>query len=312
MYNEISRAEILFREAGQMTHLHTSPIENGLIFMDRQDYVMVTNWIAISAAKVGCRILAYALMSNHFHFIIEGPRDAVIAFFEDLMARMKRYYIRHRKSTEIIDAIIPGMTPISDLRQLRNEIAYVIRNPFVVREDVNPLAYEWCTGYLYFNPLLDTSGVPVSELKGRALRSFTKSRQENMLDLGITIKDGMANPASFVDYRRAMDFFDNARQFVMWVFKNVEGQVETALKLGELPHLNDEELLSLSFKLCRSMFKAPSIRDLPLEKKKALALKLKNEYGASNGQVARCTNLSLAIVNAMFPMAVKQGCRQRI
>lgn len=305
MYNEISRAEILFRDAGQMTHLHTAPIEDGLIFMAREDYVLACNWIAISAKKAGCRILAYALMSNHMHFIVEGPLASVAAFFEDLKARMRNYYKWHGRAS-VVDAIVLGMTRIENLRQLRNEIAYVVRNPFVVREDVNPLAYEWCSGYLYFNPLLDTGGIPASELKGRALRSFTGSRSPEILDPGILVKEGMANPASFVDYRRTMEFFDNARQFVMWIFRNVEGQVETAKRLGELPQLNDEETASLAFKLCRSMFQEASIRNLPEEKKKTLALKLKNVYGASNGQIARCVGLALRMVDAMFPLAVSR------
>ena len=93
----------------------------------------------------------------------------------------------------------------------------------------------------------------------------------------------------------------------MHVFKNVEGQVETAIRLGELPLLNDEELLSLTFKLCRSLFRTQTPKELSLENKKQLALKLKNEYGASNGQVSRCSNLPLPVVNAMFPLAAKRN-----
>lgn len=137
------------------------------------------------------------------------------------------------------------------------------------------------------------------------MREFTCSRILTGLDPKLLIKEGVANPASFVDYERTMEFFGSARKFIMQVFKNVEGQVETALRLGELPLLNDEELLSLTFKLCRSLFRTQTPKELSLENKKRLALKLKNEYGASNGQVARCSNLAPAIVNEMFPLAAK-------
>lgn len=117
--------------------------------------------------------------------------------------------------------------------------------------------------------MLDKGGVSAATLKGRALREFTRSRLLDEIDSRILVKDGVANPASFVDYERAMEFFDNARQFVMWVLKNVVN----------------------------------SPKDLPLEKKKQLALKLKNEYYGSNSQVARCANLPISVVDTMFPLS---------
>ena len=304
MVDYYSRPEALFMQAQSFFHLHTTPIEDDIVIRSEKEYSLVNNMIAIAAVRNDCKILAYAIMSNHFHFILEGLREDCLAFFEDIKTQMMHYFVRHGRGT-VIKRIQPGMTPIQTLKQLLNEIAYVIRNPFVVREDVNPLAYRWCSGFLYFNPLLDKGGIPASRLKGRALREFTCSRILTGLDPKLLIKEGVANPASFVDYERTMEFFGSARKFIMQVFKNVEGQVETALRLGELPLLNDEELLSLTFKLCRSLFRTQTPKELSLENKKRLALKLKNEYGASNGQVARCSNLAPAIVNEMFPLAAK-------
>ena len=224
--------------------------------------------IAISALRAGCKILAFAIMSNHLHFILEGSKADCMAFFEDLYAQLYRLFRRYGKG-DLVKRMHPGLTPITSLKQLRDEIAYVIRNPFVVRYDVNPFSFRWCSGFLYFNSMLDKGGVSAATLKGRALREFTRSRLLDEIDSRILVKDGVANPASFVDYERAMEFFDNARQFVMWVLKNV----------------------------------ANSPKDLPLEKKKQLALKLKNEYYGSNSQVARCANLPISVVDTMFPLS---------
>lgn len=302
MYYQFSQPEIRFREAKHFLHLHTTPIEDDVIFTDEKDFILVNNMIAISALRTGCKILAFAIMSNHLHFILEGANAECMAFFEDLYAQLYRLFRRYGKG-DLVKRMRPGLTPITTLKQLRDEIVYVIRNPFVVRHDVNPFAYRWCSGFLYFNPMLDKGGVSAATLKGRALREFTRSRLLDKIDSRILVKEGVANPASFVDYERAMEFFDNSRQFVMWVLKNVEGQVETALKYGEIPNLNDEEMTSITFKICKSVFLVSSPKELPLDKKKQLALKLKNEYYASNSQIARCANLQVSVVDTMFPLS---------
>ena len=48
------------------------------------------------------------------------------------------------------------MVDIEDKWQFQNELAYIVRNPFVAMKDVNPLAYPWCSGYLYFNAKEET------------------------------------------------------------------------------------------------------------------------------------------------------------
>ena len=285
-----------------MFHLSTEPIEDAVVFASEADFITANNLIALAISCSNCVLLAMAIMSNHLHFILEGTREECLAFFENLRFRLQKVFVRGGKGG-IIARMNPGLVLINDLSQLQDEIAYVIRNPFVARTDVNPFAYKWCSGYLYFNQFLDNGGVPANRLKGRALREFTHSKADAVLPVAILVLNGVANPASFINYKRAESFFDNARQFIMKVLKNIEGQIEAAGRHGELPHLNDEEMFVLSCKICRFVFKVNSPKELTEGDKKKLALKLKNEYGASNGQVARCANLSLAIVNGMFPLS---------
>lgn len=303
MFGILSPIEELFNSSGPFFHLYTRGIEDEVVFASEKDYAMVNNIIALAISQSNCRILAMAIMSNHLHFILEGSPETCLSFFELIIVQLRRYYIRHGNG-RAIEQMKPELQPISNLMQLRNEIAYVIRNPFVARNDVNPLAYKWCSGYLYFNPLLDTSGIDLNSLSMRAFYTFSGSRLlEKPAEGAILVKDGVANPASFIDYKRAMSFYEDARQFLYFVFKNIEGQIETSRRLGELPKLNDPEMLSLSFKLCRTMFRAASPKELSDDKKKKLALKLKNEFCASNKQIARCASLSLSEVNELFPLS---------
>ena len=95
----------------------------------------------------------------------------------------------------------------------------------------------------------------------------------------------------------------------MWTLKNLEGQVETASRHGELPHLNDDEILRLSLAICKKQFKVAGPKMLAEDDKKLLAVKFKNDYSASKGQIARCANLSPQAVNTLFPLSTPQKQR---
>lgn len=301
-YFDETLAEQAFRDAPSMFHLYTKPLETDTLFYLQQERKVALNYIAIARYKSGCSLLAYSIMTNHFHFILMGKREQVLDFYE-LFIQLFRNYLSHHGRAFKPGSLEPGITPIENLKQLRNEIAYVIRNAFVVDPNVNVFADPWSTGHLYFNPLLEQGGIPASSLKGRGLREFTKSRMITKIDQMIYVKDGVAQAWSFVDYKKVESFYDNARQFVNSILKNVEAQVETALRYGEDPALNDEEMWPIVFTLCREKFRAEKPTLLELTDKKQLALVLKNKYHSSNKQLARLTGLSLKDVDAMFPLA---------
>ena len=198
----------------------------------------------------------------------------------------------------------PGLKTITSLRQLRNEIAYVLRNPFVVNPEVNVFAYPWTSGNLYFNSFLECEGVPANTLSVRELRRITIMRNLPEIDSSIYFKNGVAQSWSFVDYKFAESFFDNARQFIFCVLRNVEGQIEAALNCGEIPVLCDDELIPHVYKLCSERFRADSPSALDNSAKKQLALMLKKTFYSSNKQIARLAKLPLADVNTLFPFSV--------
>ena len=57
--------ERLFRESGPFFHVHTEPLETGVIFMNDEERAVALVYVAIAAMLAGVEILAYALMSNH-------------------------------------------------------------------------------------------------------------------------------------------------------------------------------------------------------------------------------------------------------
>jgi hypothetical protein len=263
--------------------------------------------MAVTAKEFHIDILAFALMSNHFHFIIRGELVDGLAFFHRLKKRLSNYFAR-RGRPGILNAVNvdPDTPAISSLTQFRNEIAYVIRNPYVARTDVNPFAYPWCSGFLYFNPLLGSlSSKSVNELSYKEKRSMTRMTNP-ILDSQFRVREGMIAAESFVNYKLVEQLIPSARKFTWWVLKNVEAQVETSVRMGEKPNLNDDELFVTAQQLSRSEYGRDSVKELSLLQRKELGILLKNKWGASNGQVARIAQLDQRTVDEMFPLAAKK------
>ena len=299
--------EQLFRESGPFYHLSSKPLQNGLIFECEEERKVAINLIAITAKESHIDILAFALMSNHFHFIIQGELVDGLTFFRRLRKRLSNYFAR-RGRAGILDTVNvdPDTPAIDSLTQLRNEIAYVIRNPYVARPDVNPFAYPWCSGYLYFNPLLSSlKSKKPEELSFKEKREISRATNPE-LDPSFRVRNGMIVPESFVNYRLVERLFPNARKFAWWVMKNVEAQHEVAARMGEQPNMNDDELFVTAQQLARKEFSYESVKEMPYHQRKELGILLKNKYGASNAQVARIAQLDPQTVDNMFPLSAKR------
>lgn len=296
------KCELCFLSHGPFFHLHTTPLVSDVLYHDDQDKLLAMNRIALDSARHPIRILAFTLMSNHFHFIIEGKSGDCLAFFDDLKEALRRSLSREGR-LGLFKTVHASATPITSLKQLRDEIVYVLRNPYVVRNDVNPLGYKWSSGYLYYNDLLPfLARIPVSKLTIDQKRRISRSRDYDFPEHLFLMEDHIS-PASYINPTDVEQLFTGARQFTLWVYKNIEAQVEVSARYNEAPNLNDDEVLRVTLQLCQRQFGTKRPSDLSESDKKQLAIQLKNDYHVSNGQLARFTTLDRATISSLFPLA---------
>ena len=155
--------------------------------------------MAMAAAESGMQILAYALMSNHFHFILKGTCGQL--FFQTFIRRFALYLARHG-NPGVLNRLVAESTPITSREQFRTEVAYVIRNPFVVREDIHPFVNLQTSAFLYFNPLLPyLHSRPVKGMSIRQKQTVTMSK-----DIGLiwTCPGDPNSPASCLRWDEVM------------------------------------------------------------------------------------------------------------
>ena len=182
------KLEQLFTQKGPFVHLYTKPLETILLVEDDEDRKAIMNLIALESREQNIDVLAYALMSNHFHLILQAEEETSSVFYGKLHRRIVRYLGGSGKGKQFAE-VISGTTRITSLKQFRDVVAYVIRNPFVVRDDVNLFACLWCSGFLYFNPFLNA----VSGKPGRVGTCHRKS----------TLPPYLKNPLTFQGQKRA-------------------------------------------------------------------------------------------------------------
>ena len=80
-YNETA-AERAFLESPPIFHLYTKPLETGSLFYTEQERVIPLNYMAIASYEAGCTLLAFSIMTNHFHFILMGEYAQVVGFYD--------------------------------------------------------------------------------------------------------------------------------------------------------------------------------------------------------------------------------------
>lgn len=296
--NEWEREE-LFLKASPFFHLYTSPVEDMVLIRNDVSRGVAISYMAIAARETGVKIDAYAIMSNHFHFVLQGGHDRCLAFY-NLFRHLLDVYLARSEKITVFKKVEAGLTEILTLKQYRDVIAYVLRNPFVVRTDINILANEMTCAHLYFSPYRSHKGVQACEMTVRRQRSLLKSGSLAFSDEWVIV-DRHVDPASFVDYQMTESLFAHARQFVYSLLKNVEAQVEIATSLGETPVIPDEELLKKAFIICHNRFRQKGPGALSTLQKKELATELRKEYYASVPQLARVTGLSPKDLEALFP-----------
>ena len=305
----MSRTELQCQEAflahGPYYQVATSHTVTESLFRTQEMVRTVITLSGYYARKMNVRILGYEVMLTHMHLIYAATREQALAHTNAVL----EHYLRCDFTTGMkvsLRELEPKAFEITDIKQFRNEMAYVVRNRFVVDPEANLFGDRNGSGFLYFNEMLELfpPSKPLSGYGVVAKRKLLHIRNGEDIP-GLTVLDGMIDPRSFVDYKLVELMFPNARKFVMWVMKNLEAQVELSLSRGESPMLNDDEILNRVFKKCRERFGKSGPSQLDLEQRRILAVEVRREYYATNAQLCRCLSLTPDIVDRLFPLSAK-------
>ena len=296
-WDKEKQCEKLFQEGGPFFMVTTENLP-WLLFTSDREFMDGTNMVAVALAGLEIRLLNDVEMNNHLHFVMEGPEELVILFTERLRKAMSRYQLA--KGNPSLAKWEIQVKPILDLRNLRNAILYVSRNPYVAGRNCTPIGYKWSGAQLMFNDNLCyyNTGTPFNQLTFREKRNITRQR-DTVLPQEYSVLDGMVLRSCFVDYKRAEAFFESAHQYFHLLSRKVESDTETARWIGETILLPNEDV----FRIVAEWNNVKTVKLLTPDQRLAAARRMKAELMSNNKQIAQVLSIPLEQVNQFFPVA---------
>ena len=266
-------------------HVCTKGLADDVIFRNDTDYIAGMNFVPISLLGLGIRIMAFTLMSNHFHFLIYGTYEEAVMFIETYKNLVGRYVRNTYDVPQILRRIETGVYAVGDsLEELKQKLAYVLNNPVAAGVNVFALMYEWGSGRYYF---VDR------KLRGDYVRlsSFTVKEQIKMLHSNkklpqeYTLRSGYIDPACYVDYQKVEDLFVRASSLNYYLSKVNKKDSTMVLSDGILINVVDE-ILDKQYGGLKPI-------ELSTESLSVLVRDLNRRFNASPKQLARVLKVQL-------------------
>jgi len=288
-----------FDNSGKWFHLYTNGKETSSFLLDDDDFRFCINLLARCAIVCqGMKIVAFAIMDNHIHIVVSGDKSIIEDFFKSYRRRLS-VYLSAKYTHSLPNTFRMQLKEISDLKTLRNTIAYVHRNGYVVNPQYTPFSYPWSSGTGYF----------IFTQKSEVLSSYSIDTQRQILRGLIPpelkeaeIANGCITPASFCAIKLGMAMFRDAHHYFSLICKNVESYNEIATELDDGEYLTDQELFAEIIKILNDQYAGTKISTLSKAQKLDLAKTLHFKYRSSNGQIRRLLGITQYEVDQMFPI----------
>lgn len=295
-----SLCESVFLENGPYYHLCTPGGQMEILFEDEEDFRFVMNLVAFCTWQSrGVTVLTFEIMDNHLHVVMSGEKERLLAWFDLFKRRLQRYFL-DKGVVKDLSGFTASLFPIDTLETLRNTLAYVNRNGYLVDARYTPFSYPWGANRFFFQPdISHLQGTRYEDLTFREKRRLFRSHAIDYPNTHL-VMDGYVLPASFCALGLAESMFQSARQYFFLLSRNVEAYRSIASQLGDLVFYTDDELFLVVRQLCKDAYGTSRPSTLSKEAKWDIARKMHFDYQAGNKQIQRMLRLEEREVIALF------------
>ena len=271
-------------------HITTDHLSDRILFRREEDFKVGMNYVAVAKQATGVSILAFILMSNHVHFVLECSREKALEFITRFKGLHSRYLQRQYGLKEFLrrnDVTINPLSPYDD--SLKNAIAYVLMNSVGARLCIYANDYQWGSGAVYFSSR-PIKGIALGTLSIRAQKQVLRS-WEALPGEWILTEDGYISPASYVATAFVEKLFGTPGSMKYYLDKSskAKGKRET---WEALPSFSDQTVTAAYIDLKRTMFNKKEHDNISEEDNSELAIQLKRRFSCDINQICRITGLS--------------------
>ena len=261
-----------------------------MIYRSHDDYVAGMNLLAVTHFKSGVTLLAFVLMSNHFHFVLYGSKEVALKFINLYKKLISRYIMNKYGESAFLRRVLTSCDEISLADEgVKKVIAYVLDNPVKAGICSLPYMYKWSSISCYYNSSsvdLMSSEIPGRRRMRRILHSNIDLPSEYKFNTG-----GYIDPMSYVDSRMVERIFVRAKSFEYFLSTTASSRQSRK----DVIVFSDSLMVNVLDELLKNKY-CSVIELMDETMKRSLLLDLRKYFNASSKQLARITGLPLKTV----------------
>ena len=290
----------------KLFHICTHGFEEANIIRDAEDFRTAHNFMAILGYKMGIWILAYCLMSNHVHFIIEAESSVLAKSYINEFLRIYSQYLKRKYGiSKMLKNLNPTPILIDTVSYLKTCIAYVLRNPLSAKICSRIEDYEWCSCNCYFQKKLlikpKLKGTKVSDLSIRATRKILNTRTDLSRCSYRIDESGKITDESFIKIGLVEKAFMNSgKSFLAYLGKCNDSQMEYELAIKPECHSSDTDVIIAAQELSGKWFGIHNLWEISTEQKCKMVKKLYFNNKTSIPQLSRVLGIKREIVRKVL------------
>ena len=259
-------------------------LEDALWFRDEEDFVAGMNYVAVLSVVTSINILAFILMSNHVHFVLECSYEEAKLFFDKLKRLYGAYYHNKYGTLEPLrrngaDIQEVKLTPDS----VERAIAYVLMNCVAANICATADGYPWSSASCYFN-LNKPNGTAIGSIRKRKMCRILKSKADMPADY-LLGEFGYILPESYIKKDFVESLYGSPKRYLF--FLNNSSKTKTHLEKNAAPTFSDQLIAAAASDLCRSLCRKNSTRELDTSERNDIIRQIKRRFSLEPSQLAR-------------------------
>lgn len=316
-------------------HAFTRGLERDLLFYGDADFLYGMNIIPRYLKLSGIRLLAFCLMDNHVHFVLEGCRAGCNQFIINYKRTLLSFLKKCRERV-IPETTVPGTVGIEGTDRLLTVIAYVLRNPVAAGINYLPQDYKWSSASTCFRKRRNISGEAANDACGTARGIMgsvagscmhaaagncmprtsdsrmprkieelpRRERKRYFIDSpeypGHWTVDGngMIYPENYTEVAKVEGLFRSVKRYLYYLSSAREAEVN--LTMGHEIRLSDTELRREASGICLERFGTTSVGLLTIAQRLQVCKLLRSRFGASYKQLGRVMHLDSDTIKEML------------
>lgn len=266
--------------------ISTDHLEDRLWFRDDEDFKAGMNRVAVLSATLHIPVLAFILMSNHVHFVLQCTNEQALHFITLFKKAHSRYLWNKYGSNEVLQGVgVDIQEIVLEDESLERVIAYNQMNSVAANICSFPGDYPWGSGSCFFK-VRPVKGTPMSLYSAReCIRLFhtKKKLPANWL----VSEDGYILPESYVSVKFVEDLFQTPKRMQFFLQNSSKAKKRLAQSDEGLPAFRDQVIVAAIPDLCQSLFHCRSIEGLKEPQLAELFRQIRFRFSADVNQIAR-------------------------